>query len=344
MKMNSLERFTETLRWQPTDRCCCLPLVFGYAANIAEIEIKDAISDTEALVSSQLLAQRLFGYDAVYVYGGNAVEIESLGIPLVFPDGDYPYPDPRYDLKNPDELLAKPLPDPVSHGRIPKLLSAAGKLRQEVDGSVPVVGVIAGPFTIAAQVLGLEKLLLLLVDDPDKIQKLLHNVSILSQNFALALLTAGAQVIMIMDPVSSQSIITPGIFRNFSFPLLRGIFKGCRRAGALACWLAITGRTDGFFKLYPDTGADLVTLDYEVSMEKAFSLLPRLVIQGNIRPFDFVERGPGEIRRECLDLLQLAQARPGYILGTGCELPLNSKQENLEAMMDVLSLPFQGKG
>lgn len=336
MKMSSLERFTATLRWQSTDRRCCLPLVFGYASSLAGITLKEAISNTEALVSSQILAQGLFGYDAVYVYGGNAVEIESMGMPLVFPDGDYPYTDPAYKLKSLDELLAKPLPNPAKHGRMPALLRAAGMLQQEVGGKVPVVGVLAGPFTVASQVLGLEKMLLLLVDHPAKALEILAHVAKLSENLALALIKAGAQVIMIMDPASSQSILTPRVFRQFSLPFLQTILRNCRNVGALACWLAITGKADDFLTIYPDSGADMVTLDYEVSLEKAFHLLPRTVIQGNLRPFDFVERSPGEIKQDCLGLLQLARGRQGYILGTGCEVPLNSKKENLEAMMDIL--------
>ncbi|MCL1852769.1 MAG: uroporphyrinogen decarboxylase [Peptococcaceae bacterium] len=334
--MTSLTRFTETLQGSPTDRRCCMPLVFGYAANAAGISLKDALTKAEALASSQLLAQKLFGYDAVYVYGGSVLEVESLGAPLVFPKTDYPYLDPDYRPGNLNERLDQPLPDPTRHSRMPILLQAAKVLRQEIGRQVPVVGVVTGPVTVAAQVLGLETMLLLFVEQPERIQSYLEKITILSRNLALALLEAGAHGIMIMDPVSSQSIIPLRLFRQFSLPWLRKIFQSCREAGALTCCLTITGKVGDFLPLFPDTGADMVTLDYEVAMDRAFQQLPETVVQGNVRPFDFVERGPDDIRNECLKLLRLAENRRGYILSAGCELPLNSKKVNVEAMMSVV--------
>ena len=338
-KMNSLERFYQTLRCQATDRRCALPLVFGFAAHTSGVKLKDYLSDAEALAYAQLQAQQEFGYDAVYIYGGNAVEVESIGVPVVFPEGDYPYVDPQYQ---PEPLAAlldkldKLDTDLTGRGRIPQLVKAVSRLRQQVDGQLPVVGVVAGPFTIAIQILGLEKMLFSLIDEPLQAARFLQQVSLLSQRHALALIKAGAQVIMLLDPASSQTILTPSVFKKFSLPLLKNIFKDCRAAGALACWLAITGKTDDFLLSYPSAGVDLATLDYEVSMEKAIHLLPQMVIAGNLCPFDFVERQPWELKEQCLELLELVATRPGFILSTGCEVPLNSKPENLRAMMDVL--------
>lgn len=334
--MTALERFYQTLRLQPTDRRSCMPLVFGYAANLAGVDFHAAISQSEALVQSQLVAQRNFGYDGVYVFGGNALEVESMGVPLVFPPGDYPYVDPSYVSTPLEQWLERKLPDPSQDGRLPALVQAAKVLQREVGRSLPVVGVVTGPFSIAVQLMGLEKMLYGLVDQPQLMQQFLDQVTKVSETFALALIRAGAPVIMLMDPASSQNIITPGVFRKFSLPLIQRIFGDCQRAGAKACWLTITGEIKGFLPDYPSTGAQLATVDYEVSLAKALELLPEQAIHGSLRPFDFVERGPEEIRQQCRDLLQLTQGRPGFILGSGCELPPNTKEENLAAMLSLL--------
>ncbi|GFN22847.1 uroporphyrinogen decarboxylase family protein [Thermanaeromonas sp. C210] len=333
MERSPLERFKDALRWQPTGRRCCLPMVFGYAATLAGLKIRDYVTEAEAQVYSQLQAQRCFGYDGVFVYGGNAVEVESLGVPLEFPADDYPYVQPGYQPPSPDILLKKPLPDPAKHGRMPQLLKAARILRREVGDKLPVIAVVVGPVSIVAQILGLEKTLFLLADNPRKLQEVLSYLAPLSRNFALALLDAGAQVIMLMDPVASQSIIPPSIFREVELPLIHSIFRDCKTAGALACWLAITGQSRDLLPSYPQAGADLATVDYEVPLKEAFNLLPHTVVVGNIKPFSFVQLDPGEIKEEARTLLRLAASQRGYILGTGCELPLNSRPENLEALM-----------
>jgi uroporphyrinogen decarboxylase len=334
MSANALVRFNAALKGQPTDRRCYLPMVFGYAATLAGINMKDYLLDAETMVQCQLQTQQKYQYDAVYVYGGNGVEVEAMGVSLVFPEADYPYVEPDYQPVTIEKLLKQPLPDPNKHGRMPRMLETAQKLQQQVGREVPVVGVVSGPFTIVAQLIGLEQMLFLMIDKPEQVQQLLVKAATLCRDFAVAQLNAGAQVIMLMDPASSQSIITPGLFRQYSLPLIKEFFKTCRASGALACWLTITGKTDGFFQYYGETGADLITLDYETSMEKALAEL-QLALTGNLRSFDFVDKCPEEIKAQCLELLRLAGTRSNYIIGVGCELPLNSKPENLAALMDV---------
>lgn len=334
--MNSLERFMGTLAWSRTDRRCCLPLVLGYAAKLAGIKVKEYVSDGEAMALAQRFAIGNYGYDAVFVYAGNAVEVESMGAPLDFPEDDYPYVNYEGQEEIVDGLLHRPLPDPTRDGRMPQLLKAARILRQEVGQKVPVVGSVAGPLTIAGQLLGLEQMLFLLADNPERFRQLINYTAPVSMNFGLALLDAGARVIMLMDPVSSQNIIPPGVFQEVELPLIRRIFAAYKEAGALACWLVITGQTRDLLASYPLTNADMVTVDYPVPLEEAFSFLPHVTVTGNLDPFHFIDRSPEEIRTEARGLLQSANSRPGYILGTGCELPLNSKAKNLQALVSTV--------
>jgi uroporphyrinogen decarboxylase len=64
--------------------------------------------------------------------------------------------------------------------------------------------------------------------------------------------------------------------------------------------------------------------------------LPHHCINGNIKPFNFISAEEKVIQREASDLLEETQSRGGFILSPGCEIPLESKVGNIEAMMKAV--------
>jgi uroporphyrinogen decarboxylase len=62
-------------------------------------------------------------------------------------------------------------------------------------------------------------------------------------------------------------------------------------------------------------------------------LLPKTCLDGNIKSLSFIDATPAEIASKSKKLLDLFANRGGYILSSGCEIPPESKPENIEAMM-----------
>ena len=98
----------------------------------------------------------------------------------------------------------------------------------------------------------------------------------------------------------------------------------------------ITGQTEPILDLFPETGADLFNIDYLVPISIAMQKLPHHCINGNIKPFSFISSEEKVIQREARDLLAATRFRGGFILGPGCEIPLDSKVSNIEAMMKAV--------
>jgi len=61
----------------------------------------------------------------------------------------------------------------------------------------------------------------------------------------------------------------------------------------------------------------------------------RVTLMGNIRPCQTLLEGtPEQIEAEVIECLRRAGSSPrGYLLATGCEVPLNTPVEGLRAMM-----------
>ncbi|NLC77105.1 MAG: SpoIIE family protein phosphatase [Clostridia bacterium] len=195
--MKPLTRFMTVIEGKKVDAALCVPLVFGYAASFSGISLKSYLQNGEQLAWAQLQTQRAYGYDAVFVNGGNSVEAEALGCLLHFSENDYPYviQPVLEDLRNASDLE---IPDPFQSRRMSEMISACRILRKEVGDSLPVVGCVLGPASIAGQLAGLEKLLFLLADDPAAFQQVLNTVMKVSLDFGKALLQAGAHLIIVL--------------------------------------------------------------------------------------------------------------------------------------------------
>jgi len=154
--------------------------------------------------------------------------------------------------------------------------------------------------------------------------------------FGKALINAGAHVIHIFDPSSSCSVINRAVFSKYILPHLKQAFKEYKDSGDPMCWLNITGQTGPILDLFPETGADLFNIDYLVPISIAMEKLPHHCLNGNIKPFSFISGEAEDIQREAKDLLRETQSRGGFILSPGCEIPLESKVSNIEAMMKAV--------
>ena len=80
---------------------------------------------------------------------------------------------------------------------------------------------------------------------------------------------------------------------------------------------------------------NIANFDYNVSMLEANIKLPYICLDGNIKSLSFVESTPEEIKKESLNLIKFFRDRGGFILSSGCEIPLESKPENIAAMVQA---------
>jgi uroporphyrinogen decarboxylase len=70
-----------------------------------------------------------------------------------------------------------------------------------------------------------------------------------------------------------------------------------------------------------------------VSAPDAQQAVPNTCLDGNIKSLSFVEATPDVIAEESSRLLNAFASRGGFILSSGCEIPLEAKPENVAAMV-----------
>jgi len=333
--MKSIDRIKSAINFEKTDRAPVISHIYGFASRINHIPLKDYLNSGELLAFCQIETWKRFGYDGVTAFADNSLETEALGSRISYKDDTYPYID-EYCLNNIHDWKYLSMPDPEKDGRMPVLLEACRILKDEVGEETAVVGTVQGPMTLAGQLLGLEKLIYCIVDDPGEFEKLLDFTTRVMVTFGQALIKAGADIIHVFDPSSSCSVINRVVFSEFVLLHLKQAFNEYKDSGDPICWLNITGQTGPVLDLFPATGADLFNIDYLVPVSLAMEKIPHHCISGNIKPFNFISSEEKAIQREAGDLLEETRLRGGFILSPGCEIPLESRVGNVEAMMKAV--------
>jgi uroporphyrinogen decarboxylase len=329
--MTGLERVLAAVRFEPSDQVAVIPQIFGHAARIAGVSLDQYLTDAAVLARCQLAALDRYRGDAVFALLDVNVETEALGSRLRFPKDSYPSVE-QYVLERPSAVAELAVPDPTKAGRMPVLLEAARLLRQELQDRVLVAGCVIGPMTLACQLLGAERALFAAVDEPEAFERLLDFAADVAVSFGQAQLESGAHICVVFDPSASPAVVPPALFRELLAPRLRRLCQALKRKGSPVSWLHIAGPVEPILPLYPGCGVDIGNIDYCVDPARARAAAPRLCLDGNIRPLAFVDSEPEEIAVACRRVLDDADA--GFILSSGCEIPLEARPECVQALVD----------
>ncbi len=331
--MNSLKRVQSVVRFLQADRPPVIPEVVGVTATLNGVAPREYAKSGEVIAQCQLSAQKMIGYDCLFAVADLCVEAEALGSTVVFPDDNYPYvTEPR--IRDFSDLERLSIPDPCRDGRMPEIIKALKIMKTAADGEIPVVAHVTGPMTLLSRIMDVEKMLYMIVDRPARFKDALGFCTEVCSSFAVELVKNGADGIIMIDPSSSPSVLPARIFREFGLKPVSSVFSAVKGAnpGALT-WYSVAGPLTASHPIFTSVSCDVKTVDYEVPIEAALEFGGSAVINGNIKPMLFLEGTPDDIFAESARLIDAARAGERFILGSGCEVPLNSSPENLRAMV-----------
>ncbi len=215
------------------------------------------------------------------------------------------------------------------------LLEAVRGCVEEVGDEVLVGCCYPAPFSTAAALRGTALFARDLYKHPAEAHVLLEKAERLAVDFAGAVAEAGGVPVPV-DPVASGSVISPRAFEEFALPGLRTVLGEIRRLGFPPI-LHICGRTEPVIDMMADAGADALSID-QISLADARRLVgDRVCLMGNVRPTEALLEGtPASVRAEALECMRACAGNPGgFILASGCEVPVEAPAENVLALMDA---------
>ncbi|RPJ10638.1 MAG: hypothetical protein EHM36_03065, partial [Deltaproteobacteria bacterium] len=302
-----------------------IPSVSGWIARFSGVPLKELIATPEAIVRAQIEAQKAVGYDALFAYIDPLYIPEAFGCPLVFLSSG---PDVSpLSIKNEDDVEALSIPDIRRDGRLPVILKVAGELARIPERQVPVLGLVEGPFTTASRILSAERMMRDLIRNRSMVERLIEKVGELLSCFGRALAETGVDGLIVADPVSSSTMISPKIYLDMVLPRLKRFIESL----PIPVILHVCGDTRPILTLMAESGARVLSLDQCMDLAKAKEALEgRCGIGGNVDPIQVLFLGTSEdVKRETLNCLEQGGKR-GYILMAGCAVPAGTPIENLK--------------
>jgi uroporphyrinogen decarboxylase len=136
---------------------------------------------------------------------------------------------------------------------------------------------------------------------------------------------------------SSATFISPAMFERFALPYLVQMVEAFVKDGLtpiLHCDADWTPMLHCFREL-PQAKC-ILELDGDTDIVKArVALADWMCLKGDV-PAGLLAFGePDEVRFYCEELIQEVGSEGGFILSSGCEVPLNARLENVVALVEV---------
>ena len=330
--MTSRERVLSHLAGAPVDRLPLMPITMMFACQQIGALYRDYCTDYRVLVEGQLRTAEQFGFDYVNTMSDPAREAADCGAAVEYFDHQpVALIEDRALLADKTALAPLKVPDPLGGGRMHNGIKALALFKEKVGHDKIIEGWVEGPVAEAADLRGINTLMLDFFDDPDFVRDLFAFVIELELRFAREQVKAGAEVIGVGD--AAASLVGPQIYQEFVWPYEKKLVDGIRALGAKVR-LHICGNTrkilDGLGKL----GCDIVDLDSLAPIKEArLKMGASQVLLGNLNPVAVLRNGPPSgvtaATAECH-----REAGPRFIVGAGCEVPRDTPPENLRALCE----------
>ncbi len=207
------------------------------------------------------------------------------------------------------------------------------RMREIVGDETMIGGGFFGPFTMAAQMLGVEDFMMELLDgDEEEINKTVDFAAEIVTAYLEDLIDNGLDLITIPEPVASGDLIRPDDFVKFS---LRADEKVKERLAdrCSSCLIHICGRTDKLVAPVAGAHMGIFSVDSIDLVKAQQDSAGRCALFGNLNPAQILAaKSASEVYRISLALCEQMKPFGGFILAPGCDLAPNIPLENLQAM------------
>jgi len=330
--MNSRERIFDLIEGRPIDRVPLMPITMMFAADQIGAKYLEYVTDYRVLAEAQLRTAERFGLDFVSCISDPARECVDLGARIRFFDDQPPaFVESEALLTDKGALLKLKVPDPLGGGRMHDRVKAAALLKVRAGADLIVEGWIEGPCCMAANLRGINTLMLDFYDDPAFVEDLLAFAVEVTIEFARAQRDAGVDLMGVGD--APASLIGRALFEKVVGPWHKKLVDALRAMG-LKTRSHICGNTSKICEARAGLGYDIIDIDSQVAPELAREKMgPEAIILGNVPTVAVMEKGsPEDVRRAAEGCHRALGER--FILGAGCEVPRTTPLANMEALCE----------
>ncbi|HHW30364.1 MAG TPA: hypothetical protein GXX20_01620 [Clostridiaceae bacterium] len=344
--MNSRERIKAAVNREKIDCIPVGPYMGNHCAIVTGTKMIDYYTKADKMAHAQIKAWELYGQDIVCVQSDNYYIVEGFGLKAEYHENSTPTVI-KPAVENLKDIAKLKLPNPYRDGRMPVYIEAVDRVSQYLGKEAVIRTPGTGPFTMAGHLMGIQQFLIELakieheMDDADEkaIIYLLELCTEILIEFGKAMLKAGSDIVQCGDSLASLDMISPDMYKRFAFPYEKKYFDEispyAKAKGAFKL-LHICGNNTGTMELYAATGADIIEVDHKSDLKLWTDTIGnKVTLIGNLNPTRILLQGSvEEVREASLRCIKDARGHEGgFILGSGCEVPLYAPRENIMEMI-----------
>jgi len=287
--------------------------------------ILDLCHNPELAAAVTLQPVERLGVDAAILFADILLPFEPLRLGLRFATGEGP-------------LIDRPIRDASDVERLPSfnveaelgfVLDAIRLARRALPADVPLIGFAGAPFTLASYAIEggasrtFTKTKRFMYQTPDTWHLLLGKFADLIGGFLAAQARAGAQALQLFD----------SWVRTYVQPHSRTALTLAKDAGVPLIHFG-TG-TATFLEDFAVAGGDVISVDWRIPLDAAWSRIGDRAIQGNLDPAALLAPA-GERTRQVRDILARAGRRAGHIFNLGHGVLPETDVAAVRAVVDLV--------
>ena len=334
--MNSRERVLKLFAGEEIDRPPC----FSGMGNVTTEGLKSLGQkfaathlDAKMMAAAAASTYKLFGFECAVAPFDLCIEAEALGceINVYAHSEDLLYPTIKKKLIHNEAEMDVTLPTGIAgKGRVPLMRETISLLKKDIGKDAAIGSYVLGPFTLAGQIMELNDLLKLSFKKPDKVGKLLDQLSGAIIEVAQEYEKAGVDYITVREMGATSDVLSPRVFKGLILPYLKKIFEKI----SVPTVIHICGKTNDIVPAMAESGAKAISVDQKNDVaETRKKLGPKALVFGNYDPYNVLVSGtPDLVRHTILKCLDDGVSA----VWPGCDIWPTVPADNFKTMMDTM--------
>ena len=326
--MTSRQRVLAALNLQPVDRTpVCNPTSVATVElmDLVDAHFPDANREPEKMARLAETSYTELGFDTIMPVFTIIQESSALGCKIQWEEKDnWPtvmmsepiWSEPE-DIKIPSDLC--------THTDTKCVLDAIKILRKRYGDEVCIIGKTMGPWSLGYHCFGVERFLLMSLDDPDKTRRCLDLMKQATIEFGRAQIDAGADALTLPDHATGD-LVSGDYYEKY----LREMHTQFVEDIPIPLILHICGKTVDRMQYIAQTGMAAFHYDSKNDPLESMQICDhRISLVGNVNnPQTLYAQGPEQVRDEVIQNLDAHV----QLVGAECAIPLQTSIENLKAI------------
>ena len=229
------------------------------------------------------------------------------------------------------QLNRETIRDTLANDFVQKMINQTRHVKALVGNQKYIFGDVAGPFTMAAVMVGTSDFIMLMLEEPEIVHELLDFTVCVSAEMFTLLHENGCDIAFPAEPVGSGSLISQEMFEEWVVPSLKKLKE--KLPFYKYFYAHVCGASGNRVAALRECGVNVFSVDYLVDFEKAVEAAgEKMVMMGNINPAGTLLTGtPSEVYKEACERIKIANGH-SHILAPGCDLGADTPLENVKML------------